>query len=305
MSSEIWVEKYRPKKLEDVIADEKTLAKLNEYIKKKDFPHLLFSGTAGIGKTTVAKILSKSITDEVMYINASDKTSVDVIRDQVSRFCATMSMTGSLKVIILDEFDGISHQAQKMLRGITEEFHKTCRFILTCNFENVILDAIHSRFQKFDFGGNTSDSKKAVAQRCLHILQEEGIDTDNVKKEIMELVKRYYPDIRKVINSLQQSCIDNKFSYIEDNSSVEEADKLIKYLSSGDIKSIRRDLLGSGTDFKSYYRALFNRTEEYVSTADQRMGAMLIIGEYMNYHSTTIDPDINFVTCLLQICKLG
>lgn len=303
MFSEIWVEKYRPKKIEDVIAEENIINKLNEYIEKKDIPHLLFSGSAGIGKTTVAKILANSITEEIMYINASDKTSIDVIRDQVSRFCATMSFSGELKIIILDEFDGISPQAQKMLRGVTEEFHKTCRFILTCNFENVILDAIHSRFQKIDFGESNLDILKHVAIRCKHILKEEGIPTKDVNDAIKDLVRKFFPDIRKIINTLQQCCVNGKFVYSDNKAVSEEIDLLISYLNKGNIKAIRKELLGAGADYKKFYRALFDRTDEYTSN-ENKLGAMLIIGEYMNLHSNTIDPEINFVTCLLQVCRL-
>lgn len=304
MSSEIWVEKYRPTKLEDVIADPTVLEKLNEFIKKKDIPHLLFSGNAGIGKTTVAKILASHITEESLYINASDKNSVDVIRDQVTRFCSTASWDGSLKIVILDEFDGISHQAQKMLRGVTEEFHKTCRFILTCNFENVILDAIHSRFQKFEFGKSSKKAKQGVAKRCMHILNEEGIDCGgDCKKEIVELVNRHFPDIRKTINCLQQCCTNGVFNYNENIDVPEEVDSLIEYIAGGNIKAIRKELLGAGADYRNYYRALFNRAGEY-TTGEQQINAMLIVGEHMNYHTTAIDPEINFVTCLLQICKM-
>lgn len=304
MSSDIWVEKYRPKKLEDFIADPATLKKFQEYIEKKDIPHLLFSGTAGIGKTTVAKILANHISDEILYINASDKTSVDVIRDQVTSFCATMSFSDALKVVILDEFDGISNQAQKMLRGVTEEFARTCRFILTCNFENVLLDAIHSRCQKYEFGRVTKENKKKVAERCLYILKNENISiTKEDKVSIMSLVNNTFPDIRKTINNLQLCCVNGKFDYSKHNNIPEDVDELISYLKDCNIKAIRSELLGAGADYKNYYRALFNRADEYADN-EEKLNVMLVVAEYMNLHTTTIDPEINFVACLLQLCKI-
>lgn len=301
MSDEIWVEKYRPQTLEDVIINKKTLDKFQEYIDTKNIPHLLFSGAAGIGKTTVAKILAKNITEEVLYINASDKTSVDYIRDEVTSFCSTLSFTESkIKVIILDEFDGISMNAQKSLRGVMEQFANNCRFILTCNFENVILDAIHSRCQQFNFGtGDVQD----VAKRCAHILTEEGIDFTDTKKDIVKLVKKHGKDIRKIINDLQKCCHNGKFSFSEETLSKDQKDILIELIKKKNIKDIRKDLLGAGADYPAFYSTLFDRSGELVKPTD-KVQAMIIIGEYMNQHSTTINPEINFVTCLLQLCKI-
>lgn len=301
MSDEIWVEKYRPKTLDDVVISDKTLAKFREYVEKKDIPHLLFSGNAGIGKTTVAKILANSITDEVLYINSSDKTSVDVIRDQVSQFCSTMSFSdSSIKVIILDEFDGISVNAQKMLRGVMEQFANNCRFILTCNFENVILDAIHSRCQTFEFG---SGSIQDVAKRCAKILKAENVDYGDRKQDIAKLVQRFFPDIRKIINDLQKCCTNGEFHYSEEVLTKDQKDELIKLLKGCDIKKIRKELLGTGADYPAFYTTLFDRAGELVDEQN-KVPAMIMIGDYMNQHSTTINAEMNFVTCLLHICRL-
>ena len=147
--------------------------------------------------------------------------------------------------------------------------------------------------------------KREVAKRCLYILNEEGITyTAESKKCIGRLVSNNYPDIRKTINVLQQSCCNGEFVYDESVAITEDIDILIDYLKECNIKAIRKELLGAGADYKNFYKALFNRAGEYVEDPSSKMSVMLIIGEYMNYHTTTIDTEINFVTCLLQICKV-
>jgi DNA polymerase III delta prime subunit len=226
---------------------------------------------------------------------------VDYIRDEVTSFCSTLSFTDSkIKIIILDEFDGISMNAQKNLRGVMEQFANNCRFILTCNFENVIIDAIHSRCQQFNFG--TGDAKD-VARRCVDILKKEGIDCSDTKHDIVKLIKKHGKDIRKIINDMQKCCTNGKFSFSEETLSKDQKDELITLLKAKNIKGIRADLLGTGADYPAFYSTLFDRSGEIVKN-NERASAMIIVGEYMNQHSTTINPEINFVTCLLQLCKI-
>lgn len=302
---ELWVEKYRPKNLEDVVLDKDSLDILKSFIEKKSIPHLLFAGSAGLGKTTCAKILAAAVIDDPsdrLYINASDETSIEVIRGKVKSFCATASF-GGIKVVILDEFDGMSANAMGMLRNTLEEFSGHCRFIMTCNHIERVIDPIRSRCQIFDFTGT---EKPGIAQKCLTILKSEGIDFSEDKESIKTIITKFYPDIRKIINNLQKFSTSGKFKYVENESaSTEVQDLLIQYVKEGDIKKIVKELLGSGVDYQPLYSALFNRVEElgFIESI-QKIQAMTLIADRMNRHSTSIDPEINFRDLINNLCLM-
>jgi DNA polymerase III delta prime subunit len=294
--TDLLVEKYRPSCLDDIILSDQLKDKFKEYIDQKYIPHLLFNGQPGIGKTTLAKILAKSITEDYLFMCASDHNSVEDIRGKVKGFCATMSFS-KYKIVILDECDAISLNGQMMLRNIMEEFHETCRFILTCNLGEKVHDAVKSRCQSFDL---QAPDMKSVAVRCLEILNKENIKCEN-KEDIKSLVKRFYPDIRKVINNLQKMTLNGEFKYIE-SKSLEDQDILIESLKSGDLKRITKELLGPGCDYVTLYRILFDRAEEISST--NKIEIMLIAGDHHKFHGLVIDPQLHFKTCLLNIAKL-
>ncbi len=193
----IWAERYRPDTLENYIGNEHVKNKLTQFIAEQDVPHLLFCGTAGTGKTTAAKILVKNIDCDYLFINASDENSVDTIRTKIKNFAATMSFK-PLKIIVLDEADYITPQAQAALRNLMEVFSKNTRFILTCNYVERIIDPLISRAQVFKL---TPPSKKEVAVHLMKILEKEHVGFD--KSVIATLVNAYYPDIRRIINTSQ------------------------------------------------------------------------------------------------------
>lgn len=294
--SELYVEKYRPTKLEDIILTDELKVKFKEYLDQKYIPHILLNGPPGIGKTTIAKILAKGVTEDFMFVCASDHNSVEDIRGKVKGFCATMGFS-QFKIVILDECDAISLNGQMMLRNLMEEFHETCRFILTCNLGERVLDAIKSRSQSFDL---EAPDMKSVAMRCYEIIKNENIKCEN-KDDIKMLVKRFYPDIRKVINNLQKMVVNGEFKFGQ-SKSIEDQDNLIESVKVGNIKKITKDLLGPGCDYVSLYRALFDRAEEI--SPNQKIEVMLIVGDYHKYHAMVIDPQIHFKTCLLNIAKL-
>lgn len=302
---ELWVEKYRPKSLEDVVLDKDCLEILKSFIEKKNIPHLLFAGSAGLGKTTCAKILAAAVTDDSsdrLYINASDETSIEVIRGKVKTFCATASF-GGIKIVILDEFDGMSANAMGMLRNTLEEFSGHCRFIMTCNNIERVIDPIRSRCQIFDFTGT---EKNGIAQKCLYILKNEGIDFSEDKESVKTIINKFYPDIRKIINCLQQFSTSGKFKYIENKAdSTEVQDLLIQYVKARDIKRIVKELLGSGVDYQPLYNALFNRVEDLGLTEPiPKIQAMTLIADRMDRHSRSIDPEINFRDLINNLCLL-
>lgn len=301
---ELWVEKYRPKVLEDVVIDKETLSIFHSFIERKSVPHLLFCGSAGLGKTTCAKILAKAVTEinDILYINASDETSIEVIRGKVKTFCATSSF-GGIKIVILDEFDGMTSNAMMMLRNTMEEFSNHCRFILTCNHPEKVMDPIKSRCQTFDFSGT---EKKLIAEKCLKILKEENIDFTEEKDSIKVIINKFYPDIRKIINNLQQFSMSGILKYNENKSeTLESQNLLIQYIKEKDIKKIVKELLGSGVDYREYFNVIYDRTTELVGDdLDKRVQIMFLTADRMRAHSSCIDPEMNFKDLILHIVRM-
>jgi replication factor C small subunit len=301
--TDLLVEKYRPQTLDDVIIDAPTLTKFKSFELEKTIPHLLFHGSAGLGKTTIAKILAKSITEESLYINASDETSVDVIRNKVKDFCSTMGFTDSYKIVILDEFDGMSENAMRMLRNTMEEFSDKTRFILTCNYVTKVIPAIRSRCQEFEFG---QPAKKDIAKRCFKILKDQGIlcESDECKQSIMKLVTACYPDIRKTFNNLQKFTVNGVFAFGSDLIDSDDANKFFALMKEGDVKTIRKELLGIGCDYLGLYRVLFDKAKELTANESGILAIMLAASEYMYRHASVPDQEMNFVACLLSVWKI-
>ena len=198
------VEKYRPTKLENYIGNEQLKETVKSYINKKDIPHLLLYGSAGTGKTTLAKLITKNIPCDVLYINASDETGVDTVRTKIKGFASTTGFN-PLKVVILDEADFQSTESQAALRNLMETFSLTTRFILTCNYQEKIIPALISRCQTYQIN---PISKKEVAVHLKNILDKEKVEHTN--EDLGYIVNTYYPDIRKILNFSQQSILDGK-----------------------------------------------------------------------------------------------
>ncbi len=204
MSNTLWVEKYRPDTLEGYVGNEHILEKVKIYIQNEDVPHLLLYGQAGTGKTTLAKIITNQIDCDVMYINASDENNVDTVRDKIRGFASSMGFR-KWKIIILDESDYLTPNAQAALRNLMETFSKSTRFILTCNYVEKIIDPIQSRCQTFAI---TPPSKKDVAKRLNEILNQEGVEFE--MSDLAVIVNSGYPDIRRVLNAAQRQVINGK-----------------------------------------------------------------------------------------------
>ena len=236
MSHSLWVEKYRPTELSTYIGNEHLKSKVSVYLESEDVPHLLLYGRAGTGKTTLAKIITKNIDCDYMYINASDENKVDDVRNKIKTFASSVGFK-SLKVIILDECDYLTPNAQAALRNLMETFSKHCRFILTCNYVERIIDPIQSRCQSYKV---VPPSKKEVAQQMVHILTEEGCTYE--LDDVALIVNAGYPDIRRVINSAQRQVVDGKLKI--DTSSVIQNNyklQLLEMLTSGSkLNDIRK-----------------------------------------------------------------
>jgi replication factor C small subunit len=300
MSNSLWVEKYRPDTLEGYVGNEHILEKVKIYIQNEDVPHLLLYGQAGTGKTTLAKIITNQIDCDLMYINASDENSVDAVRDKIRGFASSMGFR-KWKVIILDEADYLSQNAQAALRNLMETFSASTRFILTCNFVEKVIDPIQSRCQTFAI---TPPSKKDVAKRLNEILNQEGVEFE--MSDLAVIVNSGYPDIRRVLNAAQRQVINGKL--VIDKQSTLEAnytDKVVQELmSKNDAKTkftnVRQIIADSGVkSFEPLYRTLYDRVDEY---AEGKVGQTILnIADGQYKDTMVVDKEINVMAMMLNI----
>ena len=300
MSNSLWVEKYRPDTLEGYVGNDHILEKVKIYIENEDVPHLLLYGVAGTGKTTLAKIITNQIDCDVMYINASDENSVDAVRDKIRGFASSMGFR-KWKVVILDESDYLTPNAQAALRNLMETFSKSTRFILTCNYVEKVIDPIQSRCQTFAI---TPPSKKEVAKRLHQILTEEGVEFNN--EDLAILVNSGYPDIRRVLNAAQRQVVKGELK-IDTTSTVQAnyADNVIKVLQKGgDIKEqfteIRQIINDSKLkDFTPLYRSLYDEVDNYASGKVGQTILNIADGQYKD--AMVVDKEINVMAMMLNI----
>ena len=299
MSNTLWVEKYRPTTLDTYIGNEHLKSKVSVYLESGDLPHLLLFGKAGTGKTTLAKLLVNNIECDYLYINASDENNVDTVRTKVKNFASTVGFK-DMKVIILDECDYITPNAQAALRNLMETFSKHCRFILTCNFVERIIDPIQSRCQSFQI---IPPSKTEVAKHLHNILlQENVIDSP---EDIKVLVESGYPDIRRVINSAQRNVVKGKLKL--DTSSIIQNDyklKLLKILETQNKKNAFnqiRQLLSDNkiTDYADLFRLLYDEVDGYGK--GHLAECILIIARYELSDSQVVDKEINVMAMLIEL----
>lgn len=296
----LWVEKYRPDTLDGYVGNEHILQKVKIYIENEDVPHLLLYGQAGTGKTTLAKIITNQIDCDVMYINASDENNVDTVRDKIRGFASSMGFR-KWKVIILDESDYLTPNAQAALRNLMETFSKTTRFILTCNYVEKIIDPIQSRCQTF---GITPPSKKEVAMRLKDILDGEGVQYE--MSDLAILVNSGYPDIRRVLNAGQRQVIGGKLE-IDKTSTIQAnyMDEVLTVLKSDDnlkdtFRNVRQIIADSKVkDFTPFYRFLYDNVDEYAS--GKAGNIILKIAEAQYQDASVVDKEINVMAMMLQI----
>jgi DNA polymerase III delta prime subunit len=302
---ELWVEKYRPKTIEGyVFRDEHQKKQINTWVKDKSIPHLLLSGVAGIGKTTLAKVLINELGIEdydVLEINASRTNSVDDVRDKIVNFVQMMPF-GPFKVVLLDEADYLSPNAQAALRGVMEEYHSTARFILTCNYPNRIIPAIHSRCQGFHV--ERTDITEFTA-RVATILVEEKVDFD--LDTLDNYVKVAYPDLRKCINLVQQN-VNNNTLNTPNKSDGGEADwkfDMVELFKDGKISEARKLLCGKlrAEEMEEVYRWLYDNLEIF-GEEEKQDTAVLIIKQGLVDHTLVADPEINLAAVLIKLARL-
>ena len=297
---ELWVEKYRPQVLEDYVGNEVIKNKIADYIKESSIQNLLFYGVAGTGKTTLAKLITKNIDCDLLYLKASDERGIDTIREKIQPFAASMGFN-DIKIVILDEADYLTPQAQATLRHTIEACSSTTRFILTCNYLERIISPLQSRCQTFEI---TPPSKQEVNYKCQNILTKEKIlFYDN---NIDDVINTHYPDIRKIINTLQGSVVEGQIK-IDDTSlkNSQLGDKIIEALSKKTKLSIIRQILAdSGArEFDGLFKVLYDNVSKYTNREGE---AILIIAKYQYEYTFVLEKEICIAAMLnklLDICS--
>jgi replication factor C small subunit len=295
----LWVEKYRPTTLDTYIGNEHLKSKVSIYLESEDVPHLLLYGVAGTGKTTLAKIITKNIDCDHLYINASDENNVDNVRTKIKNFASTIGFR-ELKVVILDEADFLTPNAQAALRNLMETFSKHCRFILTCNYVERIIDPIQSRCQPYKI---IPPSRKEVAIHLRNILDEE--DVMYKLDDLAMIVNAGYPDIRRVINSAQRQIVDGKLKI--DVGSVIQNDykiQLLGMLSGGEQPKVIRKFLADNSvnDYSELYKLLYDNLEEYSNGKDAECILAIAEGQYQEVN--VVDKEITFMATIIKLLRV-
>jgi len=289
----LWVEKYRPDILEGYLGNEEFINGLQEWINKNDFPNLLLHGPAGTGKTTAAKLVVKNINCDFLYLNCSDENGIDTIRDKVKQFASGATFK-PLKVVILDEADFLTINAQAALRNVIESFSLTTRFIFTCNFVERIIDPLQSRLTSFHL---VTPEPKQIAKHLRGILEQEQIEFD--VNDLVNVVKKTYPDIRRSLNILQSSVVKGKLvlKNVTDGNYIEQIINEVKSKKKTAFNNIRQIIADNNiNDFTGVYKELHN--------AYSIPEATIIIEEYL-FHSTTIpDKEICFMSCIAKLLNI-
>jgi DNA polymerase III delta prime subunit len=299
----LWTEKYRPSKLVDYVGNEHLKSKVEGYLETGEIPHLLLYGKAGTGKTTLAKLIIKSIECDYMIINASDENNVETVRNKVKNFASSMGFK-PFKIIVLDEFDYMTPGAQAILRNLMETFSAHCRFILTCNYVEKVIEPIQSRCQTFQI---VPPTKKDVAMQISKILKNEEIEFE--VKDLVPIIDAAYPDIRKVINTCQLNSIKGKLKVdVQNLLENDYKNKIVDILKSSDDKrnkymKVRQALIDSRvTDFTDLYTMLYDKVDEY--GGENTSNVILLLGDGVSKSAVAIDKEIIAAATLIQILNI-
>ena len=299
----LWVEKYRPARIEDCILPDAIKETFQEFVKRKEIPNLLLSGTAGVGKTTVAKALCNEVGCDYIIINGSDESGIDVLRNKIKNYASSVSLLGGRKVVIIDEADYLNpNSTQPALRGAIEEFASNCSFIFTCNFKNRIIDPIHSRCSVIDFKINGSKPKLAAQffKRVENILSQEGVTYD--KEVVAAVITKHFPDNRRILNELQRYSVSGSIDkgMLSSVSDIQLAD-LLRALKDKDFASARKWVTNNlDNDPARIFRKLYDSL--YESLKPQSVPQLvLILAKYQYQAAFVADAEINLVACLTEI----
>ena len=300
----LWVEHYRPQTIDDCILPASLKTLFQSFIDKGEISNMLFSGTPGVGKTTVAKALCEQMNCDWIMINGSEEGGIDVLRNKIKNFASTVSLSGGKKVVILDEADYLNPQStQPALRGFVEEFHKNCRFILTCNFKNRIIEPLHSRFSNIEFRINNKDKPKLASQlmdRAIYILKEQNIEYED--KALVGLITKHFPDFRKLINELQRYSVSGAIDAgVLVNISDENLKSLTGHLKAKEFGDMRKWVVNNlDNDPVKIFRKIYDSLNTTLQP-ETIPHAILIIADYQYKSAFVADQEINRVACLTEL----
>ena len=299
----LWVERYRPSTVEDLILPEGIKNTFRDIIGEGKIPNLILSGSAGTGKTSAAMVLCKELDCDYIIINGSDEGRlIDTLRNKLTQYCSSVSMSGGRKVVIIDEADYMTPDSvQPAMRGFIEKFSSNCSFIFTCNFKNRIIEPIHSRCAVIDY--SASDTQKMCSdfmERCNFILKEEGIESE--PKVVAELIMKHFPDFRRVLNELQRYSVSGKIdSGILLNISDTNMNELVESLKSKNFKSVRAWVVNNlDNDPQKIYRKIYDKL--YEKCKPESIPAIILVIANYQYKSAFVgDQEINLMACLVEI----
>jgi len=300
----LWVEKYRPQKVSETILPDNLKQTFQNVVDGAELPNMLLSGTAGTGKTTIARAMCEELGLDYIVINGSEEGNIDTLRGKIKQFASSVSLSGGYKVVILDEADYLNPQStQPALRGFIEEFSKNCRFILTCNFKNRVIEPLHSRCSNYEF----TFSKKVMAELCgqfmtraQEILKTEGVSANN--DTLAQLIMKHAPDWRRVLNEMQRHSIGGTLELtsiitdVNDNYNV-----LFKALKAKDFKKMRGWVVNNmDVEPASIFRGIYDAMYEYVAP-NSIPQLVLILADYQYKNSFVADHELNLVACMTEI----
>ena len=306
----LWTEKYRPQTIEDCVLPKRLKEVFQQYANQKQIPNLLLTGSAGVGKTTVAKALCQEVGCDYLVINGSDESGIDTFRVKIKNYASSMSFTGGRKVIIIDEADYLNpNSTQPALRNAIEEFASNCSFIFTCNYKNRIIEPLHSRCIVVDFKIENVE-KPEIAQRFYKrvsgILKDENIDFD--QKVVAELLSKHFPDLRRVLNELQRYSVSGKIdSGILVNMTEDSFKELVKNLKEKNFTEVRKWVAKNGdSETINIFRQLYNTASENMEAASIPQ-LVLILADYQYKAAFVADHELNLMAALTEVmaqCKM-
>ena len=302
----IWIEKYRPKTFNDIVLSKEDKAFFQSLLHKQEIPHLLFAGTPGVGKSSLAKIIVYDIlgAPDCLYINASDENSIDTVRFKLTGFARTKSFDGRTKIVILDEVDGMGMEAMKCLRNLIEEYAGTTRFILTCNYLFKIIPALQSRTQIF----NLIPPIEGVVQRVKEILQKENITIEPDQKPLLlEHIRKNLPDVRRIINDVQKFSINGSLQ-IKNEVSTEFVKQIFdKIKNKYDLTKLRKEIIENEKNFSNDYRNFQKQLFEVIFSSDLnyelKTNCLITISDSMYSDAIVVDKEINCFACLINLSR--
>ena len=296
----LWVEKYRPRRIAETILPDSLKQVFQKIVDGGELPNMLLTGTAGLGKTTVARAMCNELSLDYIVINGSEEGNIDTLRGKIKQFASSVSLQGGYKVVILDEADYLNAQStQPALRAFIEEFANNCRFILTCNFKNRIIEPLHSRCSVYEFNTSKKDLVplcQTMLAKCGNILYNEGIE--HTEKDLVPVIMKHAPDWRRVLNELQRACVSGQLHYVE---KADKVDDLFVHLKNKDFKKMRQWVANNmDTDSSAIFRSVYDKMSDKLQPQSIPQ-LVLILADYQYKNAFVADHELNVVACMTEI----